>query len=564
MPNRSAGKSSPASGPGAAWRSSCAPYFCLDVSSGKVVEANSAAEGFWGYSRSTLIDKNYADLTDAEGVAAFESAVMNAGGKPFEIERIKFIQQSGAAHYVGIRCRLTKKGNPSRFWVRIFTEPGRWSAARELRRLNWALSAYAKSSSALINSQGLTPAMANICEALVEQSVYVLATVALAPNSPEKWVNFVAAAGPAVAYLNNLKISWSSELAEGMGATGRALRSGVPQLVRDTETDAHYTLWRESGLSFGFRSTVTVPFRKNGEIVGALLVYASEPDAFGPKELNLFQQLGDDIALAMIMDEDRMRLEASEKAQRLAEEQVQEAQAELLRVARISFMGEFSAAIAHEINQPLAAIEINGDAALRWLDRPQPDLGEARGAIGRIIRDAKRANEVIKRTRAMQISGEKDHRAFDLNETLAEVLVMTRERRQKSRIAFDIERSPSLKPVWGDRIQVQQVIFNLILNAFEAMEAVDDSPRRLHVSAKDFDATHAVVEIEDSGCGIDATTASHLFERFFTTKFGGTGLGLAISRSIVEAHQGCIWASPAPACGAIFRFTIPFASERRS
>lgn len=540
------------------------PYLYLDVHTGKVVDANNAAEAFWGHSLQDLIGRDYNELFDAAGLTAFESAAKNAGGRPFELTSIKIVQQSTSSHSVGMRAKTPAKNVRSNVWVCVFSEHGRRSAASELRRLNWALAAYAKSSSALINSVGLKPLMAKVCEAIVEQGVYVLATVALVPNSPEKWLNFAAAAGPAVAYLNNLKVSWSAEVAEGTGATGRALRSGVPQLVQDTKTDARYTLWRESGLSFGFRSTVTVPFRKKGEVVGALLVYASEPDAFGPKELNLFQQLGDNIVLAMIMDEDRMRLEASKNAQRLAEERAREAQAELLRVARISFMGEFSAAIAHEINQPLAAIEINSDAALRWLDRPQPDLGEARDAICRIIRDAGRAIEVIKRTRAMHMSGERDYRAFDLNETLEEVLVMTRERRRKSDIALDLERLPSLKLVWGDRIQVQQAIFNLVLNAVEAMKAVDDRPRKLHVATKEFDPTHAVVEIEDSGCGFDSATASHFFERFFTTKSGGTGLGLAISRSIVEAHQGRIWASPALACGAIFRFTIPFVMERPS
>lgn len=564
MPKRSARKSLPESGRGAAWRKSHMPYLYLDVHTRKVVDANNAAEAFWGHSLSDLIGRDYNELFDAAGLFAFESAAKNAGGRPFELTSIKIVQQSTSSHSVGMRAKMPAKKAQSSVWVCVFSEHGRRSAASELRRLNWALSAYAKSSSALINSAGLKPLMAKICEAIVEQGVYVLATVALVPNSSVKWLSFVAAAGPAVAYLDNLDISWSSEVAEGMGATGRALRSGVPQLVQDTKTDARYTLWRESGLSFGFRSTVTVPFRKKGVIAGALLVYASEPDAFGPKELNLFQQLGDNIVLAMIMDEDRKRLEASKNAQRLAEERAREAQAELLRVARISFLGEFSAAIGHEINQPLAAIEINSEAALRWLDRPQPDLGEARDAICRIIRDAGRAIEVIRRMRAMHVSGDRDFRALDLNETLEEVLVMTRERQRKSDITVSIDCLHGLKPVWGDRIQVQQVIFNLILNAFEAMEAVDDRPRRLHVATKEFDATHAMVEIEDSGCGLDSEIASHLFERFFTTKSGGTGLGLSISRHIVEAHQGRIWASPSLACGAVFRFTIPFVLERLS
>jgi signal transduction histidine kinase len=535
----------------------------LDVSSGKVVDANKAAEDFWGHPIMDLIGSDYNELFDAAGLSAFESAAKSAGGMPFELKSIKIVQQSTATHSAGMRANSPGTAHPG-LWICAFSDHGRSSVPHELRRLNWALSACAKSSSALISSAGMEPVMARICEAIVEQGVYVLAAVALAQEAPEKWLNFVAAAGPAIGYLDNLKISPSAKRAEGLGATGRALRSGVPQVVRDTKTESDYTPWRENALSFGLRSSVSVPFRKNNDIVGALLVYASEPDAFGPRELNVFQQLARDIAFAMTLDEDRLRLQASETAQRLAEERVLEAQAKLLRVSRISLMGEFSAAIAHEINQPLAAIEINGDAALHWLDRPHPEIGEARGAIARIMRDAKRANEVIKRTRAMHTSGERDYRAIDLNETLEEVLAMTLARRQKSAIALDIETSPDLKPVWGDRIQVQQVIFNLILNAFEAMEAVDDRPRRLRVATRAFDPTQALVEIEDSGRGIDSAASAPLFERFFTTKSGGTGLGLAISRSIVEAHGGRIWASRALAGGASFSFTIPFVLERLS
>ena len=369
----------------------------------------------------------------------------------------------------------------------------------------------------------------------------------------------VSAAGSAIGYAENLRLSWSDEAPEGRGATGRALRSGVPCLIQDTFSDPIFQFWKTLGVRFGLRSTVTVPFRKLGEVAGALLVYASQPNAFGPCELNLFAQLGEEIGFAMAIADGRRRLSAAMNAQRAAEQRVRALQAELARAERNAFIGEFAAALAHEINQPLAGVQINADAGLRWLERAAPDIDEAKGAIQRIVAGSQRMNEIVKRTRTMYLEEASEFRAFDLNEALREVIALIADRLKASSITVLFRPQRDLKPVLGDRVQLQQVMFNLVSNAADALETLADRPRRLRVRTRAADWGHALVEIEDNGPGFEPDAAERLFDRFYTTKTGGTGLGLSISRSIVQAHNGSISVGAADPAGSIFSFTVPLA-----
>ncbi len=282
------------------------------------------------------------------------------------------------------------------------------------------------------------------------------------------------------------------------------------------------------------------------------------PNSFGPKELNLFCQLAEEIALALTTDEERRQLERIEQERLRAEQKAREAQAELLRVSRISFMGEFAAALAHEINQPLAACELNAEASLRWLARDPANLGEARAALTRIVRDSRRANDVIKRTRAIYVSGETSFARFDLNEATEEVLVVTAERRRKADVKLDFRSSP-LPEVWGDRIQVQQIIFNLVFNALDELESLGDHQGRIIVTTALFGSREALLEVRDNGREFDKGMEARVFDRFFTTKAGGSGLGLAISRRIAEAHGGRLWTEAGE--GARFRLTLPLAGD---
>ncbi len=430
----------------------------------------------------------------------------------------------------------------------------------ELRRLNWALAAYGRSSSALIHFQTLDDLVASICGAIVAQEEYVIAAVGLADSGPGKPVRLLAGAGPALGYLDGLNLSWDESLPEGNGPTGRAIRSGESLIMRDALTEPMFAPWRERARPFGIRSSVTVPFRRDGRVVGVVLVYASRPHAFGPKELDLFSELGSELAFAMSVAEDRAQLKAAEAARLAAEDAAREAQAELARAGRLLSVGEFASSIAHEINQPVAAIITNGDAALRWLARDPPDLDEVRAAIERMSRDAKRASGVVARTRGLLAKSRTDDAPLDVNEVAEEVLLYTADERRRSQVSVSTDLASGLPLVRGDRIQLQQVMLNLILNAVDAMKGVNDRPRRLQVRSTLGADGEVLVEVEDCGVGLDPATSDHLFEHFFTTKDGGVGLGLPISRSIVEAHGGRLWAGPASPHGAVFRFCLPVAA----
>jgi C4-dicarboxylate-specific signal transduction histidine kinase len=247
-----------------------------------------------------------------------------------------------------------------------------------------------------------------------------------------------------------------------------------------------------------------------------------------------------------------------------AEETLRHTQAALAYLSRLMTMGALTASIAHEVNQPLAAVVTNGNACLRWLAREVPDLAEARAAVERIIRDGHRAGEVIRRIRALAQKTEPQTAWLDLNEVIHEVVALVQSEVRQHRVALWTELSAALPPVLGDRIQLQQVILNLLLNAIEAMQAVTDRMRELQIRSYRHASDEVGVAVQDSGIGLDPQQMARLFDAFFTTKPGGMGIGLAISRTIVEAHGGRLWATPNDGHGATFQFTLPAGSERVS
>ena len=244
-----------------------------------------------------------------------------------------------------------------------------------------------------------------------------------------------------------------------------------------------------------------------------------------------------------------------------AEEALRNAEAELARVARLTTMGELAASIAHEINQPLAAVVTNASASLHWLNREEPDLDEARQAISRIARDGTRAGDVIRGLRALAKQSGPELARIDINDTIQEVLALTRSERQRHGVVLHTDLFSGDRPVFGDRVQLQQVMLNLIMNGIEAMSAVTDRPRVLTISSQPVGQAGVLVAVEDTGMGLDPTTADRIFDPFFTTKPDGMGIGLSICRSIIEAHAGRLWASPHAPHGTSFRFTVPAAAE---
>jgi PAS domain S-box-containing protein len=239
------------------------------------------------------------------------------------------------------------------------------------------------------------------------------------------------------------------------------------------------------------------------------------------------------------------------------EQALQNATAELAHMARVTTMGELAASIAHEINQPLAAIVNNANASRRLLASEPPDLDEVRVALADIAEAGTRAGEIISRIRAFLKKAVPAKTRVDINQVIREVLAVTPGELDKHQISVRTELLPGLAPVQGDRIQLQQVILNLIVNGIDAMTSVTDRPRVLLVRSQPQESGGVLVSVQDSGAGLDPKNIGHLFDPFFTTKPEGMGMGLPISRSIVETHGGRLWLTPNDGQGVTFQFTLP-------
>jgi signal transduction histidine kinase len=220
-------------------------------------------------------------------------------------------------------------------------------------------------------------------------------------------------------------------------------------------------------------------------------------------------------------------------------------------------MGQLTASIAHEVSQPIAATVTNAEAALRWLAAQPPDLEEARQALGAIIDDGGRAGDVIDRIRALIKKAPARNVRFDLNESVRDVIALTQSEMLTQGVSMHTHLATDLPPVEGDRVQVQQVLLNLILNAVEAMSGCDGGMRELRVSTEQDASGGVLVTVRDTGPGLDSASVDRLFEAFYTTKPSGLGMGLAICRSIIEAHGGRLWATANEPRGAVFQFTLP-------
>jgi PAS domain S-box-containing protein len=238
-----------------------------------------------------------------------------------------------------------------------------------------------------------------------------------------------------------------------------------------------------------------------------------------------------------------------------AEEALRSSQARLSRAIQTATVGEFAAAIAHEVNQPLAAVVTNGQACLRWLAAEPPGMAKAHEAAERIVRDGKGAGEVVRRIRALFKQATVEIIELDLNEIIGEVLHLLHGETTRRRVAVETDLDPGLAPVAGDRVQLQQLVFNLLLNGIEAMDPVVDRPKKLFISSKRPSPETVLVEVRDFGTGLK--DPDKIFEAFFTTKENGMGMGLAICRSIIDAHHGRLWAASGEGSGTTFSFSLP-------
>jgi C4-dicarboxylate-specific signal transduction histidine kinase len=249
-------------------------------------------------------------------------------------------------------------------------------------------------------------------------------------------------------------------------------------------------------------------------------------------------------------------LQAENTERQRAEDALHRAQAELAHVTRVTTLGEMIASIAHEINQPLSGIITNGNASLRWLGGDPPNLDEVRDAARRIIRDGNRASEVIARIRALSKKAGTAKERLDLNQTIQEMITLTIGEVRRNGVELRTELAADIPAISGDRVELQQVVLNLIKNGIEAMGGVDDRARELLIKTESDAVGRVRVIVRDSGTGLNPLNMERIFDAFYTTKSEGMGMGLAISRSIVENHGGNLWAVPNDGPGATFQFTL--------
>lgn len=536
----------------AAWRNSSDPKFVFSTDDLTIQDANPAAE--------ILL---HTVLGDLKGQPI--SRVLDA---PYMV-RLREAQQAGRLDEVlsGATLIAAASGPPSAFAVSLLPLGPSLCLCRlargpaveaDLRRLNWALAAYARSSAALIRASSFEELVAGVCEAIVGENDYLAAAVGLVEHGQDRPVRLVATAGTAIDYVQNLSLSWSEDLPGGRGPTGVAIRSGQPFVMQDALREPIFSHWRRRAVEAGIRSSVTVPFSRDGKSVsGVLIVYAGQAEAFGASVLDVFMRLSREMAFALKVEDDRAHLRAAEEARRAAEEAAQESLAELARAARMISVATFASSLAHEVNQPVAAIVANSEAALRWLSRDPPNLAEARAALERITRDAGRTSAVVGRTRGMLTKDLGRRQAVDLNALLDEALQFTEVQRKRAAVKVELDLAPDLPVVNADPVQIQQVMVNLISNAIDAMRGVSARRRILRLATAVASDGEVVVSVADTGSGVDEDARAQVFTHLFTTKPEGMGLGLPISKAIVEAHDGRLEMGENTPGGAVFRFYLP-------
>jgi PAS domain S-box-containing protein len=337
----------------------------------------------------------------------------------------------------------------------------------------------------------------------------------------------------------------SMPLAPGAGPCAMAASQGDQVVVSDLRLDARWKneVWYQLAMEAGLKSCWSTPVVSTvGQVVAVFAVYYRDLKVPSPLEEDFIKQFAHvaSIAIERIQSEDALERSRSE----------------LARVARVMSLGALTASIAHEVNQPLFAITTNASTCVRMLGGEAPNLEGAREMVRRIIRDGNHASEVITRLRAMFVKRDPTTESVDLNEATREVIALSIGELQRSKVVVQTDLAENLPFVMGDRVQLQQVILNLCLNAADAMNAIEERPRQMVISTGR-EADMACLTVQDAGVGFEPETAEKLFDAFFTTKRGGMGIGLSVSRSIIESHHGRLWAARNDGPGATFAFAIP-------
>src|ERR1700716_2956388 len=334
-------------------------------------------------------------------------------------------------------------------------------------------------------------------------------------------------------------------LAENGSLPSRIATSRLPTHIPDftaLEGDLRDDYWI-TAVNAGFRTGLAVPLLKDNEIVGIISLGRKQVQPFTDKQISLFRDFAAPATIA---------LESTRR-----ERQYREMQSELAHANRVATVDHLCASIAHEIKQPIATARNNAAAALQFLDKSPPDLAEVREALPFIVNDTDRASDVVDRIGSLIKKAPPRKEVVDLNAAILEVTALTHSEAVKTGVTVGTQLAGELPRIHCDRVQLQQVILNLIVNAIQSMSGVEDGNRELHISTVSIEPDGVCVAVRDTGPGLSPETLSRLFEPLYTTKSEGMGIGLSICRSIIEAHGGRLWAIPCEPQGALFQFTIP-------
>jgi PAS domain S-box-containing protein len=524
---------------GKAFNANPHPMSLTTLEEGRILEVNESFIELSGYARPELIGR-----TSLEAI--WELPLSRAA-------LVRRVREQGVVRNIEARIR-TKTGKSrtvlfSSLMVEIGGQDCLLSVSNDIterRRTEEQLSLLQAITMEVAVAQDLASALEVVCRRVCETTGWVLGQ-SWVPHEDGTSLECCTAWFTSADGLREFRLgSENTRFPPGVGLPGRVWSSKQPAWIRDVTIDNNFpraVLARESGLKAAF----ALPIVSADEVIAVIEFFLREPQDEDDRLVKVVAAIAAQLGLAI----ERKR----------AEEQLRRTQGELVHVTRVTTMGELAASIAHEVNQPLGAIVGNADICLNWLAQDQPKLDLLREALEDIASDGRRASEVTNRIRGLVRKNLPQKTIFSINDVVREVQALMEHQMQREGVALAVELGYELPLVQGDRVQLQQVLLNLLMNGVDALSEVEQGSRALKVTTSCKNPREILISIRDCGIGIRAQDAEQIFKPFHTTKSGGMGMGLAISRSIIEAHGGRLWAEPNQGPGATFNFTLPARSE---